>query len=213
MAAEALTPWVVLADTAFRVISTRTTADSIVVRAAIRNRRVAELIDDYSAARSDLSYAGAHDSALVRIKGVSAESTSAGSQTLEITMARVAQTQASTVMSVNRVSADDVTERVFRGALFGEPVDIPFWGLGTVQNPLQILRGRGLPDAVVRSLARVLVDEALRQQGIKGGASKFTLGPAKAGGRLLDLSWFPPRRYSNEPTPAERTITGTVPTI
>ena len=62
----------------------------------------------------------------------------------------------------------------------------------------------------MRSLARVLTDEALRHRDIKGGTSKFTLGPPKAEGRLLEVSWFPPRRYVNEPAPAERAVTGTV---
>lgn len=210
MAAESLTPWVVLGDTAFRASSTRTSGDTIVVRGTIRSGRVAELIKGLPDAGGDLAYAGPHDSALVRVTDVSTEATSAGSQTLEITMRRTSQQHRSTAMSINGMSADDVFEKALRGALFGEPVENSFWGLATMDDPLEILRGRNLPDAVTRSLAHVLTDELLRHQEIKGGSSKFTLGPPKAGGRLLGFSWFPPRRYVNEPAPAERTITGTV---
>lgn len=210
MAGESLTPWVVLGDTAFRASSTRTSGDMIFVRATIRSSRVAELVKGFPDARGDLAYAGVHDSALVRVTEVSTEATSAGSQTLEITMRRVGQQQHSTPMSINGVSADDVFEKALRGALFGEPVENSFWGLATIEDPLEILRGRNLPDPVVRSLARVLTDESLRHKDLRGGTSKFTLGPPKAEGRLLEMSWFPPRRYVNEPAPAERTITGTV---
>ncbi|MCR2824294.1 DUF4062 domain-containing protein [Microbacterium sp. zg.Y909] len=210
MATESLTPWMVLGDTAFRANSTHTSGDTIGVRATIRSGRVAELVKGFPGARGGLGYAGAHDSAEVRVTDVSTESTSAGSQTLEITMKRAGQQQHPTPMSINGMSADDVFEKALRGALFGEPVENPFWGLATIEDPLEILRGRNLPDPVVRSLARVLTDEALRHRGIKGGTSKFTLGPPKAEGRLLEVSWFPPRRYVNEPTPAERAVTGTV---
>lgn len=210
MAGESLTPWVVLGDTAFRARSTRTSGDAIVVRATIRSSRVAELIRAFPEVHGDLAYAGAHDSAQVRVTDVSTEATSAGSQTLEIMMRRTGQQQRSTPMSINGMSADDVFEKGLRGALFGEPVENSFWGLATMEDPLDILRGQNLPDAVVRSLARVLTDEALRRQDIKGGTSKFTLGPAKGEGRLLEVSWFPPRRYVNESAPAERTITGNV---
>lgn len=210
MAAESLTPWVVLGDAAFRASSTRTSGDVIVVRATIRSSRVAELVKGFPDARGDLAYAGAHDSALVRVTDVSTEATSAGSQTLEITMSRAGQQQHSTPMSINGMSADDVFEKALRGALFGEPVENSFWGLATMEDPLEVLRGRNLPDPVVRSLARVLTDEALRHRDIKGGSSKFTLGPPKVEGTLLEVAWFPPRRYANEPAPSERAITGTV---
>jgi len=213
MAAETLTPWVVLGETAFRATSTRASGESVVVRATIRDRRVAELIAAYPDARGDLAYAGAHDSAEVRVLDIATESTSAGSQTFEITMRPTGQQQSPAIMSVNGMTADDVFERRLRGAFFGAPVESAHWGLAAMDDPFAILRGRGLPDAVVRPLARVLADEALRRQGIKGGTAKFTLGPAKSGGRLLDISWYPPRRYSNESRPAERSVSGTVPAI
>ena len=210
MAAESLTPWVILGNTAFRASSTRTSGDTIVVRTTIRDRRVAELIAGYADARTDLSYAGPHDSADVRVLDVATESTSAGSQTFEITMKRLGQQQLPTFGSVNGVSADDVFERTLRGAFFGEPVENHLWGLATLEDPFEILRGRGLPDAVVRSLAHVLADEAFRRQGIRGGTSKFILGPPKAAGRLLDMSWYPPHRFGNQPAPVERSVSGTI---
>jgi hypothetical protein len=210
MAAESLTPWVALGETAFRASSTRNSGDTVMVRATSRSSRVAELIKSLPDARGEVAYAGPHESALVRVTDVSTEATSTGSQNLEITMRSTSRQQHSTPMSINGMSADDVFEKALRGALFGEPVENSFWGLATMEDPLEILWGRNLPDAVARSLAHALTNEVLRHQDIKGGSSTFTLGPPKANGRLLEISWFPPRRYANEPAPAERTLAGTV---
>ncbi|MBT1669989.1 hypothetical protein KK092_11400 [Curtobacterium flaccumfaciens pv. flaccumfaciens] len=83
----------------------------------------------------------------------------------------------------------------------------------TLDDPLAVLRDAGLPDAVVRSLAKVLVSETLRENKIPGGASRFVLSPQRPEGRLLEVSWFPRKQYVNVPAPAERTISGAVPAI
>jgi hypothetical protein len=115
-------------------------------------------------------------------------------------------------VTTNGVSAEDAFATALQDALChtGEPT--PF-GMTRLQDPLAALRGAGLPDAVVRSLAKVLVSETLREHNIPGGASRFVLSPQRPEGRLIEVSWFPKKQYVNVPAPAERTISGTLPSL
>lgn len=211
LATEALTPWVILGNAAFRASSIRVSGGRVTVRATIRDSRVAGALKGYATSRADVAFAGPHDSGQARVESIDSESTSAGSQTMEISLAMSGREPQWHAMSINGLSADDVFVDALRGGFFSEQVPQSYLGLATVEDPFSVLRGRNLPESTVRSLARVLVDEELRRRGITNGTYRFVLSPADPqGSRRLRMTWYPPHVYAQQPAPAEREIEGLV---
>lgn len=211
LATEALTPWVVLGNAAFRASSIRVSGSRVTVRATIRDTRVAGTLKGYATSRADVAFAGPHDSGQARVENIDSESTSAGSQTMEISLAMSGREPQWHAMSINGRSADDVFVDALRGGFFGERVPQSYLGLATVEDPFMVLRGRNLPESTVRSLARVLADEELRRRGVTNGTYRFVLSPADPqGSRRLRMTWYPSHVHAQQPAPAERVIEGLV---
>lgn len=214
IAREELTPWVIVGETAFRATSIARNGSDITVRATVRNSRVAELLDSYADRRDTIPFASPHDSGSMHVTAVNTHTTSTNSRLVEMTLS-ASQSGANTSFmfaSTNGVSAEDAFATSVQDALCHTGQPTPF-GMTPLQDPLTVLRGAGLPDAVVRSLAKVLVSETLRENNIPGGASRFVLSPQRPEGRLIEVSWFPKKQYVNVPAPAERTVRGTIPAI
>lgn len=212
LAAEEIMPWVVLGEVAFRADRITIRGGQVTLRAVVRSGRVADLLMSYAESRKTVPFAGPHDSGVMQVDAVATESTSATSRTMELTLTDRGNAAGSPMMfaTVNGVTVDEQLATTLLNAL--SHADRPNqFGFPRLADPLEILRvSDPLPDQITRALARVLVSEALREQGVPGGASRFVLSPPRPDGRLLDVSWFPKKRYDNVPAPAERHITATV---
>jgi hypothetical protein len=204
---------VIVGEVAFRATSIARNGSDITVRATVRSSRIAELLDSYADRRDTIPFASPHDSGSMRITAVHTHTSSTNSRVVELTLS-ASQSGASTSFifaTINGASAEDTFATAMQDALYHAGQPTPF-GMPPLQDPLAVLRGAGLPDAVVRSLAKVLVSETLRENNSPGGASRFVLSPQRPEGRLLEVSWFPRKQYVNV-TPLEQTVRGTIPAI
>jgi hypothetical protein len=219
LAAEEITPWVIVGETAFRATSS-INGTRLTIRATVRESRIVDYLQRLADKREIIPFASPHRSMLVQIFDISIDTLSATTQRVEITLesrqANSAQSSMAMFGSVNGVSSEVLFIQGLRKALFNEELPAPtasFFGISELKDPLNVLRTSKLPDTALRPLARVLMSEALREQGIPGGVSRFVLGPSRSDGRLLDISWYPPRRYDNEAAPGEQHLSGLIPPL
>lgn len=108
-------------------------------------------------------------------------------------------------------SPEDLTELAMRIAFLGETNPLRSMSfMASATNTLPLLDGLGLSEDAYPQVAELLVTEEL--VGARGAdhITQFRLGPRRADGRQLGLSWMPRRRYVNV-EPVERTIEGKVP--
>jgi len=201
LATEELTPWVVIGDAAVRASQIEQTAERIVIRSVVRNARVAGMLERYASQRETAPYAGPHGSTAVRVDDVSSSSSSSVSRNVTLTLSPQDDRGGHGGMmfgSYNGVGSEQVFEQALRSSLLGEKPD-RMSSFVRVDDPLASVRGLGLPESVIRPIARVLLAETLRRYGVRDGIERFVLGPKQPGGRIFELTWLPTQQYMNAP--------------
>ncbi|WP_342373569.1 hypothetical protein PCC79_08540 [Propioniciclava soli] len=113
--------------------------------------------------------------------------------------------------SINGISADEVVQQALSDGLFGTSLlgQQMGWMVRPI-DPLAPLRGLGLDDSVLRSVARLLFTERLVTDQAASRIDSFALGPSHQGTRRLRATWTPPQLYTNGPDPAPVSIDGAV---
>jgi hypothetical protein len=215
IAAEEDAPWVKLDEIVFRARSIEDNGQQVTTTAQTRDRAVANAIQalrpvDHARSSQPVPLTFGDVSGSARVTSVSTRSTSATLQELVITAAvswsdgRRSQLAA----SINGVSPEEQVETGLAAGLFGRALPERLGLLARTvdaSDPLEDLDALALPHAVYEPVARILIAERL----IGAGASEIdvAVGPARAGRRLISVSWVDPRAYSNE-QPARRKIEG-----
>lgn len=212
LATEELTPWVVIGDAAVRASEVEQTTERVVIRSVVRNPRVAGMLERYASQRETIPFAGPHGSTAARVDDIRSSSTSSISRIVTLTLSPQDDRGGYSSMpfgSYNGVSSEEVFEQALRSSLLGEQTD-RMSGFGRVDDPLASIRGLGLPESVVRPIARVLLAETLRRYGVRDGIERFVLGPAQPEGRIFELTWIPTQQYINAPPLPARSISAKI---
>lgn len=146
LAAESLAPWVKVANPVFRATSIQENGSEIVIVARVRDEDVAAALDALRphgvfAQHGDVPVTWPHGTVLARISSIANTTTAVGAHDVTITAAVQQRAGGSaTRLSVNNLSADDVTEAALRSALFGESAAVGLPGMSPqVSNPLAAL--------------------------------------------------------------------------
>lgn len=211
LAAEELAPWVRVGDVLLRAREVSTDGTSMAVAAEVRDAQVHVELERLREQRADVPFATPFSSGIARVEQLRSSQRVQGvyEEQLELRVGSLRNPLMWT--SVNGIPANDLFERSLSDALFGTTL-VPaglHWGQSAV-DPLAPLRGANLDDAVLRSAAGLLLGEFLRNSGMASSIDSFVLGPNRSGTRTLSVTWRPPKRYSNEPSPEPRTLVGTV---
>ncbi len=215
IAAEENAPWVKLDGIVFRANSIEDNGRQVTITAQTRDRVVANAIQalrpgEHARSSQPVPLTFGDTSGAARVTSVSTRSTSATLQQLMIT-AEVSWSdgrRSQLATSINGVSPEEQVETGLAAGLFGSALPERLGLLASTvdsSDPLEDLEALSLPHAVYGPVARLLIAERL----IGAGASEIDVaaGPARAGRRLISVSWTDPRAYSNEP-PARRQIEG-----
>jgi len=215
LAAEELAPWVRLGDTVFRATRIESNGNTFTVDAVIHNPRIVARLNEIRDGRmSDLRFTSPDDSKSVQLRELRSSMTSTATRSVTLTLVAGQQDQGAMRGSFQsngvKYTQDDLTRLAISDALFGTKTYPSTWASGSVSDPLEPLRGRGIIDQVVRPVARLLLTEQLLGRGEAGHIDSFTLGPSHQGSRRLRLSWTPPRPYVNSPTPDPVSVEGDV---
>ena len=108
---------------------------------------------------------------------------------------------------INGHTPDDMTDFALRAAMFHEQNPLATHHMGftaKMSDPFQPLREARVPDEIVRALAEVMLVDELVGSGRAARVTTFRLGASVGGMRRLELSWEPPRRYTNvRPVPRQ----------
>jgi hypothetical protein len=217
LASEELAPWVRIDDTVFRAREITSDGTTVTVHAEIRSPRVtARLTELRDGRRSDVRFTYADESRLVQISTLSSTMTATSGRALTITMTIRGQQDQGMRMGTTTIgnvsySAEDLAKLALADSLFGTRTLPQHFGFGrSNKDPLGPLRGRHLDDQVVRPIAHLLIAEHLLSAGDASTVDGFMLGPDHGGVRLAQVTWTPPRRYSNEPLPTSISIEGPI---
>ncbi|WP_445152217.1 DUF4062 domain-containing protein [Baekduia sp. Peel2402] len=215
IAADDEAPWIKVGDACIRAGAIRDEGKLIVVEAEVRDASVARYLEglrsDEWGRSTDVPIALAHRAGTGRVTRVVSEMRSASVRHLEIT-ADVSWGEGrggSMETGTAGLSPDDLTEAGLRAGLLGDPLPS---GLGSMDfmvdatDPLAELP-TGLPPATEEAVGGLLISERLLASGKASYISRFALGPAHLGRRLVELTYGDPRRYTNV-EPGERQIEG-----
>lgn len=215
LAAEELAPWVRLGTMAFRATQIAGNGQTLSIWADIRSRAVYnELIELRDGRGSDIPFASPDEARTVQVSGLTSTVRSTVGKQVEIGLAIRERRDGG--LSMGSLSSNgktytsaDLARLALFDALFGTR-ELPEFGGHSAVDPLAALRGRGLIDAVVRPVARLLIGEHLLGRGDAATIDDFWLGPSHGGTRRLRVAWTPPRLYQNGPKPERLTVEGDI---
>lgn len=217
IAAEDLAPWAKLDSIVFRASTVACGRNEINVTARIQSDDVGHALErlapDGFGAGPEYRFTWPGRSRQVRVTDVRTTTTVASSRLLELRL-EITEPRHDSMLGVgfSGQTPDDLTDVALRTALFGEPNQLAEQHMAFIAempDPLQPLRDASVPDEIVRPLAELMVTDELIGSGRAARVTKFQLGAAVNGARRLELTWEPPRLYSNE-TPEPRTLVGKV---
>jgi len=217
IAAEDLAPWCKLGNLVFRATEIVDRGNRLSVNARIRADEVAHALEalrgDRHSRGGDARFTWSGRSRYVRAENVASTVRSARSREITIEFEVIDPPRDyMSEMSVGNLGPSDLTEAAVRTALFGEPNPLAKQYLGFVAeipDPLEPLRKARISDEVIRSLAELLIADALVGSGRVTRITEFNLGTAIRGTRRLRLSWESASRYAGQRGDT-RTIEGTV---
>ncbi len=211
LAGEDLAPWIRVGRLIFRANSITSGAQQIVIDADVRSNAVhSELVSLRDSRSGDLPFASPSEASRVQLSGLSTTIRSTALHEEHLTLDKRPQQQSGMRMSMNGVSADQVTFFSLSDGLLGtQLLGQNTWGT-RAEDPLQDLRSLGLDDAILRPISRLLIAEFLLANEIAASIDAFDLGPSHAGSRRLRVTWTPRRQYVNSPDAAAMTLDGLV---
>lgn len=208
IAAEELAPWCKMGPIVFRATEITDHGDTIDVSARVRSDDVAHALEGLRGQggfRGDtlrLTWGGR--SRAVSVSAMTVKTTAARAKDFLLTLEpHEERSDALTTMTMNGVSAADITRASLASALLQQPNPLASKLMGlapTIPDPLAPLRTARVADEIARPLAELLVVEALVGSGRAARVSRFQLGARVAGQRRLALKWEAPRNYLGEPT-------------
>jgi hypothetical protein len=215
LAAQELAPWVRLGDAVFRANSITSDGQRTVVQADIQDTRILARLNEIRDGRgSDLRFTSPDESRSAQVTSLSSSMTSTVSRTVTLTLSLGQPDQGMRMgtLQTNGVTytAEEMVRLSMSDALFGTKTAPGLFGMSDAGDPLEPLRGKGVIDAVVRPVARLLITEKLLKRGDVSHVNSFSLGPARGGVRRARLTWTPARVYSNVPAPSAITIEGDI---
>lgn len=209
IATEDLTPWVRIGRVVVRARELTTDGSTVTVTAEVRTNAVhAELVQYRDRLPGGLPFASPAEAKSVQLTALSSSTQSTQTHVERITLREQAQQGNPMRMAINNISADEYARRALSDVLFGtnELEGLSFGAAST--DPLAPIRGRGIDDAVLRPVVRLLLGEYLFENGHARTIDSFHLGPARHGERHLKLQWTPPNPYSNAPGPVPVVLEG-----
>jgi hypothetical protein len=221
IAGEDLSPWVRIGNLVIRGREIVDDGTEATVTSFVRNKQaIAALVgmqgrDGVRASGSGIRFAYADTARIVNVRSVTTKTTSSIGQQVTIDLASSRQQNEEghffAVSSANGVtlSAQELVARQLRAGLFGEGDALPNGFLRNSVDPLEMLRGRELPDEIVRPVARLLLSEWLLREGRADALTEFRLGPKRQERRKLAIGWNERRVYMNA-TPGSQRIEGDV---
>lgn len=221
IAAEELSPWVRVGNVVIRGREIVDDGSGATVTSYVRNKYVRAALSamqERTAARwgvSGLPFACANMARTVDVQAVTTKTTSGAGQEFALALRSSRQQHESVMRGVNVVvngaqfTAQELVVRQLRAGLFGEDCLVPGGLFQTPADPLSPLRGKALPDEVVRPVARLLMTEWLVREGQADALTEFRFGPRRQGLRKLAVSWRERSRYRNV-APGDYSIEGDV---
>lgn len=200
LAADDLSPWCKVGDTAFRASAITDDGHTLTVRAHIGDPSVLAALEGLRPGtwagkrETRITYAGR--SYAVRVASVTTTVTSARATDVQLVLERAPSNEATGVLPFsvnlgkNTFSADDITELSLRSALFGDklPRGLLTFG-GDNSNPLAQLPANALPVDLYRAVAGLLITEALVGSGRASRVVRVQLSPPGPAGRRLVVEW------------------------
>lgn len=218
IAAEDLAPWIKLGCILFRASLVTHEGNQIAVTARVQSDDVAHALEtlapDNFGVRDHHRLTWSGRCRDVRIANVRTNTTTARSTLMHLQLEVVESNRAHILdFAINGHTPDDLTDFALRAAIFGEPNPLAGQYMGLTEHmpdPLQPLRDARVPDEVVRVLAEVMIVDELVGSGRAARVTTFRLGASVGGLRRLELSWVPPRRYTNERPVPRKPLVGQV---
>lgn len=213
LAAEDLAPWVRLGPLFFRATDISGDGTKLLIRAQVRSASVHAELGQLRDARTQVVFASTAESKVVRIDRLSStmRSTNVHDETIELSVVSQGQSASAVfrVGSINGVPAEEVQKKSLGAGLFGEPASgDSFLPWGAPVDPLELVRGLGLDDSVLRPIVSLLITQHLFESGSAAVVNAVVLGPSVVGNRRLKVTWTPRRIYDNVPAPSKVTIEG-----
>lgn len=222
LAAEAISPWVKLADYVFRADEIDDAGDSVSIRAQLNDEigHALEQLRDrpQSGGEMRLTYGGrVVDGRITGVRRVT-RATGTSQTTIELGQVQAPRTSWSRP-GTSGYSADDLVEFGLRRLFFGEPLPESLGMLGgaliasgiNVDDPRGVPAGLrecfDLPSEIAEAVTRLVITEALVGEGNAGRVTSFALGPRDRDCRRIAIEWEEPRVYSNQ-EPSRRRIEG-----
>jgi len=207
LAAEELSPWCKLGNVVFRAGRIRDTGKEITVTASIHDHAVVSALEGmrpnwWNSTDRQLTYASR--SRLVEVKEVIASTETVRSTKVDILVAPSSSSAdnrpAHITIGSDDYTTDDLIEINLRKALFGTsgPPLTQIIG-GTLKDPLAPLRKTHVPDELVRSIAGLLITEALVGQGQAAAVTQVLLSQRFADEREIFVEWQPRTKLVSPP--------------
>ncbi len=212
IAGEDLAPWVKLGRVVFRASQVTHEGNQISVTARVQSDDVAHALEtlapDNFGVREDHRLTWSGRCRHVRMTNVRTTTTTARSSLMHLQL-EVVESNRDHLLDVviNGQTPDDLTDFALRAAMFDEQNPLAPHHMGftaKMSDPFQPLRDASVPDEIVRALAEVMIVDELVGSGRAARVTTFRLGASVGGMRRLELSWEPPRRYTNvRPVPRQ----------
>ena len=215
IASEDLAPWVRVGRTLFRSREITNNGRTVTIDASVHSNAVhSELVRLRDARAGGIPFAAPGSAQMAQVDALSTRTNSTIGHYENLTLS-VQENRGSVMgqMTVNGIPAAEMSRRALSDGLFGTALlseRTQFLSLSQPVDPLGLLRGTGVDDAVLRPVARLLFEERLLRDKTASRVDSFALGPSHRGTRRLRASWTPPTVYVNEPQPAVIRLEGDV---
>ncbi|TDS80332.1 DUF4062 domain-containing protein [Amnibacterium kyonggiense] len=209
IATEDLTPWVRIGRVVVRARELTTDGSTTTVVTEVRSNAVhAELVQYRDHLAGSLPFVSPTEAKSVQLTALSSSTASTQTHVERITLREQAQQGNPMRMNMNGIGPNEYARRALSDVLFGtsELEGLRFGSANT--DPLALIRGQQIDDAVLRPVVRLLLGAYLFENGHARTIDAFHLGPARNGKRHLKLQWSPPNPYSNAPDPAPVLLEG-----
>ncbi len=214
LAAEALSPWVMLAELVFRADRVDDRGDAIVIHARTSDEIAHRLESAREQRFGTTRLRFVHRDRVVEadLSGVRRVTDAVGTDEVTIELARVQSIQPDSMRAgTSGRSADDLVELGIRALFLGEVLPESVGMLGFMTDPgvdLDVLRqGFGQPNEIAEAISRLVVIDGLVGGGKASRVTEFRLGPRVGDVRRIAIEWEEPRIYSNV-EPQRRRVEG-----
>lgn len=215
IAGEDLSPWVRIGNLVIRGREIVDDGTEVTVTSYVRNRQaIAALVgmqgrDGMRMGGSGIRLAYTDTARTVDVTSVMTKTTSSNGQQVTITMRTSRQSNDEPIAFAVRAnnttfSAQELVGRRLRAGLFGDDSALPSGFFNNPADPLEPVRGKELPDEIIRPVARLLVSEWLLRVGQADTLTEFRLGPKRQGRRTLAIGWNERRVYTNAASGSQR---------